>query len=317
MVGNLAVGGSGKSPITEYIIRLLKPHYNIATLSRGYGRTTKGYLEVDTRSLAKEVGDEPLQFKRKFPNVTVAVCEKRVFGVAKLEKEHDLILLDDAYQHRALKPGLSMLLFDYHTLFGPSCLLPSGPQRESFVERKRADVLIVTKTPEVFSPMERRKIGQHLNPFSHQIVVFSYIKYGGLIPLFEQVNTSIINRETQVLLITGIAKPQPMYDYIERYTSKIKQLKYADHYAYNLKDIEKIKSDFHAIAANQKIIITTEKDAMRLKDPNFASILSELPIFILPIEACIHSSDQIIFDNHILNYVRKSTKNSSIHTKKS
>lgn len=320
VIGNLAVGGSGKSPITEAIIRLLKEEYKVATLSRGYGRTTKGFIEVTSDSLATAVGDEPLQFKQKFPDITVTVNENRVEGVRQLKENHDVILLDDAYQHRWLKPGLSILLFDYSTLFKNDYLLPAGRQREYFAERYRADVFIVTKTPSIFSPIERRRLEKYLTPLQHQQLFFSSIQYGALKPVFQDIQQDAvyaIASNTTILLITGIANPQPMRTYLERNSKHIEHLQFPDHYNFELKDIEKIVMIYKQISNNQKIIITTEKDAMRLKDPKFAPALNQLPLFMLPIEALIGPSDRQKFDALILNYVRKSTKNSSLHSKKS
>lgn len=320
VIGNLAVGGSGKSPVTEAIIRLLKADYKVATLSRGYGRHTKGYREVMQESLATEVGDEPLQFKQKFPAITVAVSENRVKGVQQLKNQHDVILLDDAYQHRWLKPGLSILLFDYTTLFTKDYLLPAGRQREHFAQRYRADVLMVTKIPSIFSPIEKRRLEKYLAPLAHQHLFFSSIEYAALRPVFQDTpheSVHAIASTTTILLVTGIANPQPMRAHLERSSKHIEHLQYADHYSFEMKDIEKIATSYKQISNTQKIIITTEKDAMRLKDPKFAAVLNQLPLFILPIEAVICPSDQQKFNALILNYVRKSTKNSSLHPKES
>ena len=155
-VGNLAAGGTGKSPMTEYLVRLLKEQYKIATLSRGYGRKTKGFLEVEKNSTSEQTGDEPLQFKTKFPEITVAVCENRAVGIEELEAEHDVIVLDDAYQHRAVKPGLSILLFDYREVFKMQFCLPTGNLREPLSGRKRADIIVVTKSPEGLNAQEKK-----------------------------------------------------------------------------------------------------------------------------------------------------------------
>jgi tetraacyldisaccharide 4'-kinase len=176
-VGNLEVGGSGKTPLVEYLIRLLKSDYQVATLSRGYGRKTKGFRWVKPDDKASQTGDEPLQIKRKFEDVGVAVCENRVFGIQEISKSFQLILMDDAFQHRSVKPSLSILLFDYFQLDKPKLLLPAGNYRESFSGRNRADILIVTKTPEDILSAERLKITENLRPFSYQKVFFSAIAY--------------------------------------------------------------------------------------------------------------------------------------------
>ncbi len=316
VVGNLAVGGSGKSPVTEYLIRLLKTNYKVATLSRGYGRSTKGYKEVAPDSLATEVGDEPLQFKQKFTDITVAVSESRVIGVDRLQHQHDVVVLDDAYQHRALVPGFSILLFDYATVFQSDFLLPAGRQRESFTGRKRADVLLVTKCPVELSAAEKEKIKQRLRPLDHQRVVFAHINYAPLQSI-TGTDSAVIAPDTMVLLLTGIANPKPLYTYLHQQTVHIKQLKYPDHYAFTNKDMQHISHTFAGIEAANKLLITTEKDAMRLLHPNFLPYLKDIPLFIIPIHIGFNEIDKAIFDDLILNYVKQHTKNSSLHSKES
>ena len=177
VIGNLEIGGAGKSPMTEYLVGFLKNQYKITTLSRGYGRQTKGFFYADKNSTAKTVGDEPLQFKQKFPEIAVAVCENRVFGVEKLQTDHDLILLDDAFQHRALTPGFSLLLFDYQQLLKPHFLLPAGNYREPFSGKKRADVIVVSKCPADLSAENQEKIRQQMLLLPHQNLFFTSIVY--------------------------------------------------------------------------------------------------------------------------------------------
>ena len=179
-IGNLSVGGSGKSPMVEYLIRLLKDKYKIATLSRGYGRKSSGYLDVHLNTRSTESGDEPLQFKQKFSDITVAVCENRVEGVNRLKLKHELIILDDAFQHRALKPGLSILLFEYSTFFRQQWLLPTGNLREPLWAVKRADMVIISKCPEKISSSQKEVIRRK---FSTDNLFFSFLKYGNLRPL--------------------------------------------------------------------------------------------------------------------------------------
>ncbi|HQS52630.1 MAG: tetraacyldisaccharide 4'-kinase, partial [Sphingobacteriales bacterium 39-40-5] len=189
-VGNLSVGGSGKSPMTEYLVRLLKDKYKIATLSRGYGRKTSGFLYVDTNSLSSESGDEPLQFKRKFRDITVAVCENRAEGILRLEPDHELIILDDAFQHRSVKPGLNILLLEYDTLFKQQWLLPTGDLREPLWGINRANIMVISKCPEKMNSEQQNAIR---NKFRTDTLFFSFLKYGNLKSFNENAHDRSLN----------------------------------------------------------------------------------------------------------------------------
>lgn len=208
-VGNLDVGGAGKSPMTEYLIRLLKGNYKLATLSRGYGRKTKGFLLADAPAQAWDIGDEPAQFKNKFPNVTIAVAEKRVEGIEQLQSSHDLIILDDAYQHRAVKPGFSILLFDYNRIREPRLLLPAGNLREPFAGRKRADIIVISKCPAALERKDQFELQKRVKPFPNQAVFFTSISYLPLQDINGQATDSVIDDTTTVFLLTGIANASP------------------------------------------------------------------------------------------------------------
>ena len=300
VVGNLAVGGTGKSPLTEFLIRLLKNSYNIATLSRGYGRETKGFIRVSPSDQAVQVGDEPLQFKTKYPEITVAVCEDRVKGVKMLVKEHDVILLDDAFQHRALTPGLSILLFDYESLFKPRLLLPAGNFRDSFNERHRANLVVVTKCPFPLSAEQRDEALGRLELKAN--VFFSYLRYGVPYQLrqserFERPLTA----DLDVLLISGIANPAPLYQYVAANSRSVKLLAYPDHHTYNRKNVISILESFKGIRSEDKILLTTEKDYQRLK------IFTEqaafpVPVWILPVEAAFDQKDHEQLSSIVFNY---------------
>src|SRR5258708_5059344 len=242
-VGNLDVGGAGKSPMTEYLIRLLKADHKLATLSRGYGRDTKGYLEAsvpggsvqlpDTNDLlqpatynsqlttAQQIGDEPAQFKHKFPDITVAVCEKRVDGIKQLLPNHDLILLDDAYQHRAVEPGLNILLFDYNRIREPHLLLPAGNLREPFSGRWRAQIIIVTKCPPNLTTEEQAALARIIEPLPYQRLFFTSIAYQPLCNLEGKPADIMIDKDTTIFLLTGIANAQPLLQHLSRLTSHI------------------------------------------------------------------------------------------------
>lgn len=325
-VGNLSVGGTGKSPHIEYLIRLLKAENKIATLSRGYGRTTDGFILAKPDSGALEIGDEPRQFKQKFPEIDVAVDSDRVRGIKKLLENNsglNVILLDDAFQHRAVKPGLSVLLTDYKKLYKDDFLLPSGTLREWKNSANRADIIVVTRIPEYFSPMERRIIKEQLKPKPYQNIYFSYVKYGEFIPVNKKKKQKVLPKEFyfernfSVLLLTGIASSMQLYDYLKTKVKEIRHLKYRDHHRYSLVDVKRIKQLFDNIANDNKIIITTEKDAMRLAMPAYEEIIQDLPIFYIPIEIDFHEKDAEEFNEQILSYVRKNQVNRRIYKKQS
>lgn len=306
-VGNLEVGGSGKTPMVEYLIKLLY-NYKVSTLSRGYGRKSKGFrwvLENDNPFLS---GDEPLQIKNKYPNVSVAVCENRVLGINKIKLNHDLIIMDDAYQHRAVKPGLSILLFDYNSFNKVRFMLPTGNYREHFNGRKRADILIVSKTPEMLSLSKQKELKLRLKPFSFQKIFFSYISYSKKMKnIFNNEFLALLDlkKETSVILITGIAKSKPLLNKVKEYCSEVIHYSYADHHQFSQKNMLKLVSDFELINNKEKIIITTEKDAVRLRTKEYKKIIGFLPIFEWPIETAFHHSEAISFENEILEYVKR------------
>jgi tetraacyldisaccharide 4'-kinase len=309
-VGNLSVGGSGKSPMTEYLVRLLRDKYKVATLSRGYGRKSKGFLFVDKGSLSTESGDEPLQFKRKFNEITVAVCEDRVEGIRRLEKDHELIILDDAYQHRAVRPGLSILLFDYNSIFKFKMLLPAGDLREPVWEKNRADLIVVTKTPPSLDQADRKEIFEILKPRDQQEVFFSYLDYGNLKPLDESLEDRdllSVKVTTKVFLLTGIANPGPLVFEIGGYTQHLEHHQYPDHHNFNRKNIAKLVRSFRALDEPDKLIITTEKDAQRLGSAEARELLQGLPVYYLPVQAEIHEPERAQFNDLIQKYAAEPT----------
>ncbi len=309
-MGNLAVGGAGKSPMTEYIIRLLKADYKIATLSRGYRRTSKGFLLVNETSTVEQAGDEPLQFKRKFPEITVAVCESRVAGIEALKDNHDLVILDDAYQHRAAKPGFSLLLFDYNQLFKWQWYLPTGNLRESLAGRARADVIVITKTPAELKNEEKEKIIKRIKPLPEQEIFFSYVDYGNLEPAEAKESRSLtsLRAGTTVFLLTGIANADPLVKELKKYTSEVRHHEYPDHHQFTRKNILKLVQAFKEDAGNDKIIVTTEKDYQRLRFAGGFELLEGLPVYYLPVVSKLHPPSQKL-DNLIKTYVAKHLHN--------
>jgi tetraacyldisaccharide 4'-kinase len=295
-VGNLSVGGTGKTPQIEYLIRLLTPNYKIATLSRGYKRKSEGFVLADSSSNAEILGDEPFQIHQKFPNIHVAVDANRKNGIEqllKLDDKPEVILLDDAFQHRKVKAGFYILLSSYDDLYYNDFILPTGNLRESRSGAKRAHVIIVTKCPKDISELAQEKIKQKIN--LNIPIFFSYIDYDDKV--YSQndfINVSEIKLKDK-LLIAGIAKPEPFFAYLQ--VEKNVKLVYPDHHHFSEKDIEEIKNK-----ANNKLIITTEKDYVRLKSWNLKSL------YYLPIKSSfISKSDDFI--QTILNYVGTSTRN--------
>ncbi|WP_256003889.1 tetraacyldisaccharide 4'-kinase [Pedobacter deserti] len=313
-VGNLVVGGSGKTPVTEYLVQLLSS-YRIAILSRGYGRETKGFLIADDSASAKTIGDEPMQFYQKFPQVTVAVCEDRAEGIKRLQREHDLIILDDAFQHRWVKAGLNILLFEYQRLLHQQFLLPAGNMREPFNGYHRADIILVTKAPEQLNSQSLMRCKQKFRLKSSQQLAFSYLTYADLVHVFtgQCVVTGQLPENTHIFLLTGIANPTPLMNYLQSFSFRLSHYDYPDHYAFKQKDIDALLTDYRSSESEHKMIITTEKDAKRLIDPELKPLFLDAAIFYLPVEITLQVKDKPNFDQKILDYVAGTTRNRSLY----
>jgi tetraacyldisaccharide 4'-kinase len=308
-VGNLSVGGSGKSPMTEYLVRLLKDKYKIATLSRGYGRKTSGFLYVATNSLSSESGDEPLQFKRKFRDITVAVCENRAEGILRLEPDHELIILDDAFQHRLVKAGLNILLFEYSTLFKQQWLLPTGDLREPLWATNRADLIVVSKCPEKLDLERQNAIRAR---FRKDKVFFSFLKYGDLKSVDERSperRIQSLNQNSKVILLTGIANASPLLAELSSYGPELIHHQYPDHHQFSEKNIAKLVNAYNKLEGVDKLIITTEKDAQRLYSEGIRKQLKGLELYYLPVEAEIYEPDRTRFNKLIEDYASKPAGN--------
>ncbi|HVA99327.1 MAG TPA: tetraacyldisaccharide 4'-kinase [Bacteroidia bacterium] len=306
-VGNLTTGGSGKTPHVEYLIRLLKNNFRVATLSRGYGRSSKSFFLATNDSTANDIGDEPMQFKNKFPEITVAVDEKRLNGIHQLLKinpELDVFLLDDAFQHRSVKPHLSILLSDYKKIFRDDYLLPIGNLRESKNGYKRADIIIITKCPETITIAEKENICSKIKPLSNQKIFFSFLKYGNIISL-NNTETNVLNLETEILLVTGIANSLPLESYLNGKVKSIFPMRFRDHHTFTTNDIQQIKNNFELLKSQQKIILCTEKDAMRFLHSSLLKPLKKLPFYYIPIEIYFQEEDKKQFDKMVLQIVSK------------
>lgn len=317
-VGNLSMGGTGKTPHVEYLINLLNEDFKIAILSRGYKRKTKGFLLADKQSTSLDIGDEPLQIVRKFSKTNVAVDESRVHGINEIIKripETEAIILDDAFQHRAVKPGLSILLTDFQNLYPEDYTFPVGTLREFRLGAKRADIIMVTKTDKTLSPITVRRITGLIKPREHQKLYFSYIRYGKLTPLPGMTTPLPEGNINTVLLVAGIANVYPLQEHVLQMTTNLETLKFDDHHRYTPKDYQKIRENFENIFSKNKIIITTEKDAMRMAIPEMPELLSDLPIYYIPIEIKIHKEFRKDFNDQLKQYVRENKRNSNIHQK--
>ncbi len=312
-VGNLNMGGTGKTPHVEYLIRLLGEKYSLATLSRGYRRKTSGFVIAGPEATAESIGDEPMQYWRKFPNITVAVCENRREGIRQLlEHQPDLqvILLDDAFQHRYVRAGLSILLTDYHKPFNKDHIFPTGKLREFRAGYRRADIIVVTKTPRIFSPITRRAMTEEIRPLQHQKLLFSYLKYNTPRPLDPFNLFPCKDSYGTVLMVTGIANPDPLEIHLKEsgFFNELETMIFPDHHYYTLKDVQRISQTFHNIVTRNKVLITTEKDVMRLNDPELAPLLEDIPVYFLPVEVDFHKTDKSVFDQLVNDYVRKNQR---------
>ena len=318
VIGNLAVGGTGKTPHVEYVAEILSKDHNTAILSRGYKRKTTGFLIADEKANSQTIGDEPYQMYRKTKKTTVAVCEDRVNGINKLLKREpntEVIILDDGFQHRKLKPGLTILLTDYHNLYSKDYLLPAGTLRESTFNSIRADIIIVTKCPKDIKPIDMRVIETELNPKAFQSLFFSQIAYDEIQTVCSEQDqeewmlTKIKDLNASILLVTGIASPKEMIDYLETYTDKIQKLTFPDHHHFGKQDAKKIESKFESIADENKLIICTEKDAARIISNTYFCEELKQQIYYLPIHISIIKQEKLLTQK-ITNYVAENTRNS-------
>ena len=320
-VGNITVGGSGKTPHVEYLIRLLQDKMKIAVLSRGYKRKSKGFILADKDTTMPDIGDEPFQMHQKFPNIYVAVDAKRARGIELLQQEEttkdtDVILLDDAFQHRYVKPGINILLVDYHRLIIYDKILPAGRLREPLSGKNRADIVIITKCPKDLKPMEFRVLTKAMNLYPFQQLFFTCINYDDPRGIFcdKIMQKEELNRY-HALLVTGIASPKQMEQDLRPLTKELSSLSYGDHHQFKPKDVERINKTF-ANMPEPRIIITTDKDAVRLKETEGLSEDVRQHLYALPIKVSFMLEQEDIFNEKILSYVRKNSRNSILAKRK-
>ena len=316
-VGNITVGGTGKTPHVEYLIRLLQDKMHVAVLSRGYKRKTNGFIIANNSSTALDIGDEPFQMKQKFPKVVVAVDKDRAHGIDTLmaqDKNIETILLDDAFQHRYVKPGINILLVDYHRLIIYDTLLPAGRLREPLKAKNRADIVIITKCPKDLKPMNYRVITKAMDLYPYQHLYFTTLEYGTPKPLFENECSDRIEKmeqlnEKHVLLITGIASPRQMIEDLAPYAPNLTPLCFPDHHNFRTKDIAIINKTFKDLPS-PKCIITTEKDATRIIGIEGIDNEVRKNIHVLPVHISFIQENEKKFNENILGYVFKNSRNS-------
>ena len=304
-VGNLALGGTGKTPMTEYLVRLLDERYKLATLSRGYKRKTKGFAIANENSTALEIGDEPMQIHLRFPEITVAVAEERVVGIPQLLHEKpdtEIIILDDAFQHREVNAGLNILLTDYQNLYTRDFMLPAGDLRDLRSSSKRAHIIVVTKCKPQIDETEKTSIIKELNPLEFQKVYFSRIEYASPIHLFTK-ERMLLGNQYDILLVCGIANPGPLKEELAAKAKTYEMLSFKDHHIFSIDDLKEIKRQFSELNSANKIILTTEKDGVRLS--KFESELKDFPIYTLPMRHKFLFDEENHFEADILDFVRQ------------
>ena len=306
-IGNLSVGGTGKTSHVEYLIFLLSQHFRIAVLSRGYKRKTSGYIEIQPNSPAADGGDEPVMLKKKFPHVTVAVSEDRAMGIPQLLSDHpqlDVILLDDAFQHRSVRAGSNILLTSYEDLFTRDMILPAGSLREFKSASRRAEFIVVTKCPPQLDDRERVKIKNEIAPQKNQLIFFSYQTFGKPYMITDASVRLDLQKNNTVILFCGIASPKSLQNYLEEKVQKVYTVEFSDHHLYTRFDIEQITETFQNVEHADKLLLTTEKDAVRLQPYAKWIVEKKLPIFVLPLRVEFFSDDKKIFDEEITGYLQ-------------
>lgn len=303
-IGNLAVGGTGKTPMVELLLRMLQQQYKVATISRGYKRKTKGFGIANQNTTALEIGDEPMQFHQKFTNITVAVGEERLVAIPQLLQEKpatEVIILDDAFQHRTVQAGLNILLTEYKNLYCHDFMLPAGDLRDVKASATRAEIIIVTKCKSDITIEEQNKITKQLKPHLNQTVLFAALQYDKPCHLYNN-SAAILNNTVDVLLVCGIANPKPLKDFLTNTVRSFDMLRYPDHHIFDSDDLTEIKKQFQKLKSDNKLIITTEKDGVRLQ--KFENELAAFPIYVLPIQHHFLFDGYTTLENKVINFIQ-------------
>jgi tetraacyldisaccharide 4'-kinase len=306
-VGNLCMGGSGKTPHVEYLVNLLKKNnYNAAILSRGYKRKTKGFQLANETSTSNDIGDEPLLFYKNYEDIPIASCKNRIEGMDKIMEifpKTDVFLLDDAFQYMPLRPGLSILLSDYYKNYINDFVVPVGRLREKRSAAKDADIIIITKSPKTVPVMEERMILNKIRPLPHQKVYFSYIEFGELTAFTEIAKKIPFDSIKSAVAVCGIANPYPFLEHVNACFWEKQQIIFSDHHIFTKEDIQKIQKYFDRSMQKYCAVVTTEKDAMRILNSEFKEKIEKLPIFYVPIKVKFHHKYKENFEKQILEYV--------------
>jgi tetraacyldisaccharide 4'-kinase len=308
-IGNLSLGGTGKSPMVEFLLEKLQHTFRVATLSRGYKRKTRGYALAMPGSTALDIGDEPMQFHIKFPDVPVAVGEKRIEAIPQLLHDHpetQAIILDDAFQHRKIKPGLNILLTEYNNLFTHDFYLPTGDLRDLKRSYRRAEMIVVTKCLPDLTQEERKKTVKDIAPRPNQQVFFTMLEYGTMYHIATGQDFAF-PEDTEVLLVSGIANPRPLERWLESNHHAYHLMKYGDHHIFTIDDLKEIERRFGSIDAAKKIILTTEKDAVRLE--KFKSRVASLPMFVIPVRHRFLFEEEPAFMTRVVEYIQQFKRN--------
>jgi tetraacyldisaccharide 4'-kinase len=316
-VGNITVGGTGKTPHVEYLVELLRNKYKVAVLSRGYKRRSKDFRIIGGDSSVWDAGDEPLQIAKKFPDVLVAVDRDRVHGTEKILNDFPgtgVIILDDAYQHRRIKPGLSILLSDFNRPLTRDHLMPYGRLRERRSNRKRADIILISKTPPDIPEFHMDAVRRETNPSPQQKLFFTSVAYFDPLPLFKHGIPDSINLKRipagqyGIVLITAIADPSPLKEYLRNYFTEIIHIRFPDHHFFQEKDILNVTKKWNELKSPEKLILTTEKDSIRLRESTGIPDHLNEKFYFVPVKIMFFGDDKQKFDNLILEYVGKNKR---------
>lgn len=308
-IGNLSVGGTGKSPMVEYLAGKLKNEFRIAILSRGYKRKTKGYTLAGDDSTALDIGDEPMQFHLKFPDIPVAVGEERLYAIPQLLHDQpglQCILLDDAFQHRSVRAGLNILLTDHQNLFTRDFYLPAGDLRDLKSSYKRAEILVVSKCPPGLTDKKRQSLEKEIKTLPHQSIYFTANKYANPYHLISKKEMQLLKSKYEVLLVTGIANPQPLKELVQEITSSYSMLQFPDHHIFTIDDWKEIRGKFDLMQSENKIILTTEKDAVRLV--KFSKEIGETPVYVIPLSHHVLFNKETAFVEQVRRFIREFNK---------
>lgn len=305
-VGNLALGGTGKTPLIEYLIELLSDPYRVCVVSRGYGRKTKGFQLANRGCDSETIGDEPLQYVNKFSDIMVAVDENRNEAIelmGTIDRPPELYLLDDAFQHRGTQAGVNILLTSYNKLYSNDFLVPAGTLRDVREAAKRADIIMVTKAPADMDEDQKAEIIKQLKPLPHQEVFFSSLEYEPLKAINAKADELYPGNVQTVMLFCGIANPKPLVNELSSRYQRLEVVAFSDHHTYTDNEINTLLKKFEQIPSDQKIMVTTEKDFARLTNSPYLCKFESVPLFVVPISISIHQQEK--FDKIILDYVRK------------